>query len=58
MIGQDFTNMFGGEEFFLGSRGSSAGGVEGGETAAVGVAFVLEFGPSFGFFFEGEWLLL
>lgn len=52
MIGEDFTHVFRGEEFFLGRGWTGACGVEGGEAAAVGVAFVLKFGPSFGFFFE------
>ena len=59
MIGENFTYVFGGEEFLVGGWSSGTSGVVGcGESTTVGVTFGLEFGPSFGFFFQGEWLLL
>jgi len=61
VISENFPYVFGGKEFLLGgwsSRGGCGGIVGGGESTTVGVAFGLEFGPSFGFFFEGEWCLL
>ena len=61
VVGEDFANVFGGEELFgvvmLLLLGGGVG-VCGCEATTVGVAFGLQFGPSFGFFFKREWLLL
>mmetsp|Transcript_2293 Transcript_2293/g.4214 ORF Transcript_2293/g.4214 Transcript_2293/m.4214 type:complete len:308 (+) Transcript_2293:7195-8118(+) len=58
VVRQDLPHVLGRKEFFLRGGHSGAAGVEGGETTAVRVAFGLELGPSFGFFFESErgWL--
>ena len=57
MVLEDFTNVFGGEGFFLDLGSAGWGGGCGREAFLVGVVFGLEAGSVFDFFFHG-WVVM